>query len=281
MKISVFSAQMEKYLPLLRCPLCGESFACQNGQLRCSTGHCFDLSSKGYVNLAPQHDQSREKYDAALFESRSRIFAGGFYAPLWDFIARRVEEHFPRGGFSAADIGCGEGYYTRMLTSRFPGSLCFGLDLSRDGIQRAARHRDACWMVADLKKLPFAPQSMDVLLDILTPADYASFARVLKPGGIMLKVIPGSGYLEEIRSLLKDRLRNPDYDNTRVLEHLSAHGEILSRDTVRKTFPLSAENAQDFLRMTPMTFSLPEKDLQGLSLSQITIHMELLTVRLA
>ena len=96
----------------------------------------------------------------------------------------------------------------------------------------------------------------------------------------MLKAIPGNDYLKEIRGLVKDRLRNQDYDNTRVLEHLSAHGEILQRVTVHETFSLSPAQSADFLRMTPMTFSLTEGDLSGLALQEITIHMELLAVRL-
>lgn len=280
MKVSAFARQLETYLPGMCCPKCGQPFSLADAQLRCTSGHCYDLSSKGYVNLAPGHDQSREKYDAALFDSRSRIFEGGFYLPLWHAIRECIAQHFPVGDFSAADIGCGEGWYTRRLTEDFPASRCYGIDLSRDGIQRAARHRAACWLVGDLKHLPLADHSMDVLLDVLTPADYASFRRVLKPDGLLLKAIPGNDYLKEIRGLVKDRLRNQDYDNARVLEHLSAQGEILQRVTVHETFPLSPAQSADFLRMTPMTFSLTEGDLSGLALQEITIHMELLAVRL-
>lgn len=281
MKISVFFESLKKYLPAMQCPKCGEGFLLTENRLQCANGHCYDLSSKGYVNLAPQHDQSREKYDAALFESRSRIFEGGFYAPLWNAIAGLLRADYGERPFTLADIGCGEGYYTRMAATAFPGCCAFGIDLSRDGIQRAARFRNACWLVGDLKQLPLRDQSMDVLLDVLTPADYASFRRVLKPEGFLLKVIPGNDYLREIRALVKDSLRNQDYDNGRVLEHLARHGTILEKTSIRHTFPLSAEQSADFLRMTPMTFSLPAEALAGLVLKEITIHMELLKVRLS
>jgi len=280
MKISVFAGQLTKYLPEMRCPKCGGGFHIHETQLRCESGHCYDLSSKGYVNLAPQHDQSREKYDASLFENRSRIFDGGFYSPLWNAIAAKIQEQFGDDPFTLADIGCGEGYYTRRATETFPGCRAFGVDLSRDGIQRAARYRNACWLVGDLKQLPLRNGSMDVLLDVLTPADYASFRRVLRPGGLLLKAIPGNDYLKEIRNLVKDQLRNQEYNNSRVQDHLAQHGTILDKTTIRQTFSLTETQAADFLRMTPMTFSLPEKALEGLMLPEITIHMELFSVRL-
>ena len=51
--------------------------------------------------------------------------------------------------------------------------------------------------------------------------------------------VPGNDYLREIRALVKDNLRNQDYDNSRVLEHLSRHGTILEKTTIRQTFPLT------------------------------------------
>ena len=79
---------------------------------------------------------------------------------------------------------------------------------------------------------------------------------------------------------MKDNLRNQEFDNSRVLEHLSRHGTILEETTIRQPFPLTAEQSADFLRMTPMTFSLSAASLEGLRLSEITVHMELLKVRL-
>ena len=56
MKIEELSKRWEPELPLLRCPKCGADFTLERGQFRCGSGHCYDLSAKGYVNLAPFHD---------------------------------------------------------------------------------------------------------------------------------------------------------------------------------------------------------------------------------
>ena len=124
MKIEKLVQHWEPELPLLCCPKCGAEFTLESGQLRCQGGHCYDLSAKGYVNLAPNHDQ-KEKYDAALFEARSRIFADGFYRPVLDTVAGMLTRRFGERSFTLADVGCGEGYYCAELARRFPSSAFF------------------------------------------------------------------------------------------------------------------------------------------------------------
>lgn len=275
MKVSDLQKKLAPALPLMRCPLCGQPFTADGAALRCGGGHAFDLSAKGYVNLAPGHDQAKEKYDAALFASRSQIFQAGFYLPILKVIETMLTKRCE--AFTLADIGCGEGYYARVLAERFPKSLCFGVDLSRDGIIQAARGGSAVhWLVADLKRLPFANGALDVMLDVLTPANYQAFSRVIKSDGELIKVIPGDDYLREVRAAVKPLLRSADYHNQRVIDHLEAHARVVERVAVHETFPLSAEQSASFLRMTPMTFSIPTETLESLSLSSITIHMEVL-----
>ena len=85
--------------------------------------------------------------------------------------------------------------------------------------------------------------------------------------------------MKEVRNLFRDRLRNPDYDNERVLRHLEAHGEILERATVWAEFPLDERQSADFLCMTPMTFSIPEEERREKQVEKITIHMEVCMVK--
>lgn len=277
MKVSTLQAKLLPALPFLCCPICGEAFESSGSALKCLNGHTYDLSSRGYVNLAPGHNQSKEKYDIELFASRQRIFESGFYIPILQTIETIFYNLYGTTPFTLADIGCGEGYYARALAQRFPHCLCFGLDISRDGIQQAARGgSEPHWLVADLKRLPIQQGVMDAILDILTPADYASFKRILKPHGTLVKVIPGNDYLLEIREAIAPYLRCSAYDNQRVLEHLERHAHIKERITIRQTCPLTPEQCADFLRMTPMTFSVAESALANISLKHITIHMEVL-----
>ena len=82
MKPAILAGRLSPLLHALQCPRCGGAFALTEQSLICENGHCYDLSRRGYVNLAPDHRQSGDKYDETLFESRGRVFAGGFYAPV-------------------------------------------------------------------------------------------------------------------------------------------------------------------------------------------------------
>lgn len=287
MKLSLLAAQTAPILPLLRCPHCWEAFSLRQEQsLICSQGHCFDLSAKGYVNLAPGHNQQAEKYDGALFASRRLVLQRGFYAILLEAVARMILEALPQGKpFTLLDAGCGEGFYARELARRFPAARVLGLDLSRDAISAAARESraesvDVHWLVGNLARLPLADHSVDVLLNILTPADYAQFSRVLSEGGFLVKVVPGPRYLEQVRAGVAEHLRSAAYSNQRVLEHLQAHGQILERCSVLGTFPVTPQEAAAFLSMTPMTFGVGEEALGDISFSEITLDLEILRVRM-
>ena len=107
MKPSVLAEILSPALPLMRCPRCGASLATDGASLRCAEGHCYDLSSRGYVNLAPDRAQSSEKYDAELFESRRAILDDGLYAPVLCALRDMLGARFGDAPFTAADIGCG------------------------------------------------------------------------------------------------------------------------------------------------------------------------------
>lgn len=268
--------RLHALLPALRCPLCDAAFTLRGVEsLICEAGHCFDLSSKGYVNLSPAYDQRAQRYDAALFESRRRVFDAGFYAHVLDAVRLALDARGLPPDALICDVGCGEGYYLRGLLRSHPTARLLGLDLSRDAILRAARDgAGASWLVADLKRLPLRDACADALLDVLTPADYAEFSRVLKPGGLLIKVVPNERYLAQMRSQLP--LRNDGYSNARVLDRLALFARVLSQTTAEKTFPLSPEQAADFRRMSPMTFGVDAEALTRVSLAEITVSLDVL-----
>ncbi len=283
MKVSLLAEKTAALLPHLRCPLCGQSFMLQQEQsLVCANRHCFDLSAKGYVNLAPSHDQEAEKYDKLLFESRRLVFEKGFYTSLTDLLPGCIHPFFPETPPQRLlDAGCGEGHFLRALLPFFPEATWLGLDLSRDAITIAAReNRDAHWLVGNLSHLPLGDRSVQVLLNILTPADYTEFARVLAPEGVLIKVVPGNAYLREIRASLFSSQPSEAYSNQRVLDHLAAHARIVKHYTLQKTFPVTPEEASAFARMTPMTFGLSAEQLQAIALREITIHLEVLVCKI-
>lgn len=283
MNIKSIATKIEMLLPLLRCPYCYTSFSVRNGNsLVCEKNHCFDLSSKGYVNMAPSHNQQRIKYDSSLFASRQAIFAAGFYRPAIEVIQQMILTHSNQPMAPALlDAGCGEGYYLRELTQCLSKTQLIGTDISRDAITAAARQSSLPhWLVANLSKLPIANKSISHVLNILSPADYDEFARILAPDGVLIKMIPGKNYLQEVRKYAAPHLRQAEYSNERVINHLLQNAHIIHRYHIQNTSHVSAAEAMHFCRMTPLTFSFSEETLQTFTFSEITIDLEILYCRL-
>lgn len=279
MKPAILAQRLSSLLPALQCPKCGSAFSLTAQSLVCESGHCYDLSRRGYVNLAPDHCQNADKYDASLFESRGRVFAAGYYAPVCDALCALLAQR--PDPFTLVDAGCGEGYYARAVQSRYPAAQVIGLDLNREAVALAARSaKQGGWFVADLKHLAVRSGAADVVLNVFSPADYTEFRRVLAPDGELIKVVPGPDYLCEVREAVSGYLRGGAYDNASVLAHLRAHAEVLSETPVRSVTALTPADSRDFLRMTPLTFSVPEEALEKIVLEKITIDVRVLRCRM-
>lgn len=263
-----------KCAALFACPLCGGSLTAQETSLRCERGHDFALSSKGYGDFAP--NQPPSLYDKPLFESRRRILAGPFYKPLTETLRKTLSAFAPAG--PVLDAGCGEGSFLKALypeTTAFP---LFGVDLSREGVRLAARGGgQQLFLVGDLTRLPFRDKTFSVLLNILSPACYPAFARVLTEEGILVKAVPEEGYLREIRTLAGERLSKERYSNEAVVSLFKEKFSLIREETVEAVFPVTTEEARDFLTMTPLTSRIDKKDLPAEKLREITVAMRILT----
>ena len=167
----------------------------------------------------------------------------------------------------------------RKLQEAYPKATFYAFDLSKESVQLAAKS-DASWMVnwfvGDLAHLPIQSKSMEVILDIFSPANYAEFERVLKDEGVIIKVVPTSSHLKEIRQLAQDQLTKQSYSNQEILEHFEDHCQILSSETVSLTKSLTPEERQALLAMTPLLFHVDQEKIDWNQLTEITIEAELL-----
>ena len=277
MRIESVAARFYEHAALLACPLCRAPLApLPPAALGCERGHCFNLSNRGYASFAPNTKPS--KYDRALFESRRAVFEAGFYQPVVDALAAQVARIVPDHP-TVADIGCGDGYYSLRLSERVPGTYA-ALDRVRDAVALGARGGNGVlWCVGDLARLPLREGSIDVLLDVLTPANYAEFLRVLAPSGALVKVIPGADYLRQIRTLLGGRLHAQTYTEERVRSYLRGHMRLEDEQRLTYTLPLTPALAAHFLRMTPMTLGVVVASRDASALTEITVDLFILTAR--
>ena len=258
------------------CPICQENLTVVETSLKCSNRHSFDLAKFGYVNLAPQIKQSAN-YDKENFQNRQQILEAGFYQAILKGISDLLAtKPFTK---TVLDIGCGEGFYSRKLQEVHPEKTFYAFDISKDSVQIAAKSEPNWainWFVGDLARLPIKDTSMDILLDIFSPANYGEFRRVLSKDGILIKVIPTENHLKEIRQMVQDQLTKKDYSNQDIKEHFQEHFSIQSSQIASLTKPITAEQRRALLSMTPLLFHVDQSKIDWTQLTEITIEAEIL-----
>lgn len=264
----------ERVPPYLLCPVCRAALAPCGVSLRCERGHSFDVAREGYVNLlvarkrlAPTVGDSR-----AMLLARQAFLAQGHYARLADAIRAAVLEqaaglHQASGDLSVVDLGCGTGYYLAHLCAALrqatrAGTLwpC-GLDVSRDAASLAAKSDpDTYFIVADVTRaLPLADASVDVALNVFAPRNAAEFARIVRPEGLLLIVIPTERHLSSLRE------RRPLLGiEANKLEHVCAQlaGAFRLDQQVTLTYELhlTGPDVASLIEMTPAYRHLTELD---------------------
>ena len=107
------------------------------------------------------------------------------------------------------DLGCGTGRSFAGLQKAYPGAKLYAGDIA-DAMLQQARERFRFWskkrlVNADMEQLPFADDSFDLVFSSLAlqwsndlRATLAGFARVLKPGGLLMFSSFGPGTLNEL-----------------------------------------------------------------------------------
>lgn len=284
-KIERIADSLSHQEKLLACPICQSRMRLADGNrsLLCEKKHCFDLSSKGYVTLLRSGGSSanEERYDRMLFSARRAVFEAGFYAPVAETLLRVLQERFPDGVETLLDAGCGEGYYLKFLAEHLSENCCLaGIDLSREGIASAASDgSNIVWCVSDLANLPFRKDGFDAVLNILTPARYGEFQRVLRPGGLLLKVVPSGDYLREIRERLPDSAGKSSYSDMQVRTYAGEQMLIEGEESIHSILPITPEMWENFVRMTPLTADLNEEEMKMLisrPAAEITVALTLL-----
>ena len=258
------------------CPICQKNLALVESSLKCSNRHSFDLAKFGYVNLAPQIKQSAN-YDKENFQNRQQILEAGFYQAILEGVSDLLTTNpFAK---TVLDIGCGEGFYSRKLQESHSDKTFYAFDISKDSVQIAAKSEPnwaVNWFIGDLARLPIKDASMDILLDIFSPANYGEFQRVLSKDGILIKVIPTKNHLKEIRQMVQDQLTKKDYSNQDIKEHFQEHFSIQSHQIASLTKPITAEQRQALLSMTPLLFHVDQTKIDWSQLTEITIEAEIL-----
>ncbi|MCR2822708.1 methyltransferase domain-containing protein [Lederbergia panacisoli] len=262
---------MQQFASIFQCPVCASAMKIvENKSIVCIQNHTFDIAKQGYVNFLTR--PVRSEYDKELFEARKIVIDSGLYEPLHSKISEIIgEEKAPK----VLDTGCGEGSHLSHILRISKGAVGVGIDIAKEGILSAAKYYDdMIWCVGDLASSPFKEESFDVVLNILSPANYSEFNRLLKDDGLLIKVVPKSGYLKEIRNLFYKNT----YSNEQTVERFKENFQQVETYELSYKVPLDEYLFQPLLQMTPLTWNKLNAG-EEVRLPEISIDLEVLIGR--
>ena len=259
---------MQGHKTIFACPICAQAVQIEdNGKVVCPNNHSFDIAKQGYINFMTKPVQSM--YSKALFEARHNIISSGLYDQLQERLAQLAV------GTYFLDTGCGEGSHLARIVVKCPEATGVGIDIAKEGILAAAKFHTGCiWCVGDLAKSPYNENSFDTIFNILSPANYDEFKRLLKPDGKVIKVVPQEGYLKELRQQAFADSEKERYSNEQTVERFKESFTQVTVERIMYTMPLAKELVPQLIEMTPMGWHIENKE--NVALTEITIDLNIL-----
>lgn len=246
------------------CPLCGAPLGPgPGGALACPARHSFDRAREGYWHLLPvQAMRTRAPGDSREMVAARRAFLeGGYYAPFGAALARLVLAHgrpaAPGAPLHVLDAGCGEGWYDRAVAAAADAAgtplALAGFDIAKPAVRLAARALPgAAYAVASSFHAPVRTGWADVVLNIFSPFARESFARVLRPGGLLIYAVPTARHLFG----LKQALYETPYENP--VQQIAYPGfTAVGEEAVTDTITVPGPQLQALFAMTPYYWRTP------------------------
>ncbi|WP_347400108.1 hypothetical protein [Aeribacillus pallidus] len=92
-------------------------------------------------------------------------------------------------------------------------------------------------------------------LNILSPANYKEFKRILVEDGLVIKVIPRPHYLKELRDELFDHNEKKVYKNDQTVSLFKKHLHLLDVQHLCYTKNLNKADLKHLVQMTPLAWS--------------------------
>lgn len=252
-----------------RCLHCGQTLAFSGEGFVCPNGHTFDMAKQGYVYLA--RTSGTDLYSRSLFALRRQVICHSpFFQPLHRQLVAWVNAMAPG---AILDAGCGEGSHLYQVYQSLVGfepnvdRTWVGVDLAKEGIQLATDYNGIMGVaVADLSSLPFQDGQFDLILSMLSPANYQEFKRVAKKGGQLIKGIPNPDYLGELRTGLRQLGlgSGQPYSNQDVLTAFHKHFPQADQLRLCEQISLTPVQKATLIQMTPLTWHLKAEESQTL-----------------
>ncbi len=256
------------------CPYCKEKMHLVGESLKCTNRHTFDITKKGTINfiISPKIKESKI-YNKKLFTCRRKFIENGYYNDVYKLIANEIN-NLNLDNIKILDLGCGEGIHSMNILSKIKSNYkYFGFDYSKDAINLASDYNSSnrFYFNGDVNNIPIASDSMDVIIDFLSPYSESEVKRVLKKGGLFLKVAPSSDYLIELRNAngLEKYQKQQE-----IIDNLGKHFKNILTENYHKTFKIEKDDVENLIGMTPLKLNMT-----NLKIEQVTIDLNVYKVR--
>ncbi len=234
------------------CPYCKNSLVLNETSLKCPNNHTFDLTKKGTINFITSTKIKESKiYNEKLFTCRRKFIQKGYYEEVYNIIAETINS-LNLNNLSILDLGCGEGTHTINILNKINSNYnYYAFDYSKSAINLASDYNSTnrFYFDGDVNNIPITTNSIDVIIDFLSPYSESEVKRVLKNGGMFIKVAPNKDYLLELRQALG---LNEYQKQVKVIDNLAKHFKNISTKTYTKSFAISKEDQDNLIVMTPI-----------------------------
>lgn len=234
------------------CPVCGQALELQEKTYRCENNHCFDTAKQGYVNLLQSQKSSKKRHgdDSLMVKARQDFLEKGYYKNLCKELIGAVCKTAVENTV-LVDLGCGECWYTdqiyKTLITNGNNPEVFGIDISKQAIISGARRcKELNLAVASTADIPMADESCDTVVCVFAPYAESEVLRVLKRGGVFIKVFPLENHLMGLKKAIYDK----PYKNE-VNEEVPEGFE--KDDFIRISNVITLENNEDIINLFKMT----------------------------
>lgn len=113
----------------------------------------------------------------------------------------------------------------------------------------AKRCKQVRFFVASNHRLPIADAEIDMVVRIFAPSDIQELRRVTKPGSYLLKVVPGSHHLSNLRSLLYEAVQLHDEE----AEQMDGW-QLMQQQKIGQAKTLDQDEMNALVAMTPFAW---------------------------